>query len=137
MKFAVFDPEGFPVAFYEDGITPQIPAGAVQITDEQWSELLSHSGARRWSGGELVSVAQPPAPAPDRRTAKADIWRRATDDEAVTIAQGLDALPLRKRQIYNEAAYLDHSDPLFDELVAGFVQAFGEARTSELLAASE
>jgi hypothetical protein len=91
---------------------------------------------RPWheAGGKPQPYIPPSEPA--GRTAKADIWRRATDAEASVIAQALDALPLRKRRIYDDATYLDHGDPMFAELWAGFVQAFGNARASELLAVS-
>ncbi len=42
----------------------------------------------------------------------------------------------RKQNIFRDANYLDHAEPLFAELMAGFVQAFGEQRAVELLAGS-
>lgn len=128
-------PEGALRAFYHVGEGDQ-PKGTVPVTEDQWKDLSVNQAFRRWDGSKIVTYTPPPAPPLDLRTAKADIWRRATDAEADTILAGLDALPPRKRQIYNDATYLDHSDPLFDELADGFIQAFGEVRASELLAVS-
>ena len=75
----------------------------------------------------------PPAPL---ITSKKDIWVRATDAEADTIETVLSQQTTRKQRIFNEAQYLDHSDPFFAELKAGFVEAFGEKRAGELLAGS-
>ena len=41
----------------------RIPAEAVEITEEQWIELVEFSGLRRWQDGEVVEyVPEPPAP---------------------------------------------------------------------------
>ncbi len=69
-------------------------------------------------------------------TSKKDIWVRATDAEADTIETVLSQQTTRKQRIFNEATYLDHSDPFFAELKAGFIEAFGEERAGELLAGS-
>ncbi|MCJ2030710.1 hypothetical protein MKK50_15140 [Methylobacterium sp. J-043] len=69
-------------------------------------------------------------------TFKKDIWVRATDPEAETIEVVLAQQTTRKQRIFNEATYLDHADPFFVELKAGFVSAFGKKRAEELLAAS-
>ncbi|WP_426313461.1 hypothetical protein ACN9MF_17820 [Methylobacterium fujisawaense] len=79
----------------------------------------------------LLPPAPPPVPA---LTFKKDIWVRATDEEAETIEQVLSQQSLRKQRIYAEAQYLDHADPLYGELYAGFVQAFGKERADQLLA---
>ncbi len=80
-------------------------------------------------------VLLPPAPPAPALTFKKDIWVRATDEEAETIEQVLSQQSLRKQRIYAEAQYLDHADPLYGELYAGFVQAFGKERADQLLAA--
>lgn len=78
-----------------------------------------------------------PVPVQPVITYKKDIWLRATDEEAETIEQVLSQQSVRKQRIYAEAQYLDHADPLFEELLAGFVTAFGEERAGQLLAGSE
>jgi hypothetical protein len=88
---------------------------------------------------DLVAVLQgdhPPAPLPPVITYKADIWRRATDGEAEQLVAALDALPVRKRKLFEDAQYLSSADSEFDELRTAVVALFGEVRASELLAAS-
>lgn len=77
-----------------------------------------------------------PVPVPQVIVFKKDIWVRATDAEADTIETVLSQQTTRKQRIFNEATYLDHSDPFFAELKAGFVDAFGKERAEELLAGS-
>mgnify|MGYP002622545761 FL=1 len=37
-----------------------IPAEAVEITDEQWLDMVQHPGLRRWQDGEVVEHVPPP-----------------------------------------------------------------------------
>lgn len=86
--------------------------------------------------GAVVKFIPPtfdPAPA---KTYKADIWRRATDVEAATIDAQIEAQPIKIRNLFRDAQHLNHADPYFQALKAGFVAAFGEARADELLAPS-
>ncbi len=57
-KAAVFDASGLPTAFYEPSFQT-VPEGAVEISDEQWQELLNNQGQRYWTGSE-VAVYLPP-----------------------------------------------------------------------------
>jgi hypothetical protein len=79
----------------------------------------------------FVEPAPPPA-----RTYKADVWRRATDAEADVIIAALAQQTRRQQRIFNDAQYLDQSDPMFATLKAQFVGAFGQARADQLLAPS-
>jgi hypothetical protein len=83
--------------------------------------------------GTFTDIPQPVQPV---ITFKKDIWVRATDDEADVIEVVLAQQTTRKQRIFNEATYLDHADPFFAELRAGFVAAFGEGRADELLGPS-
>jgi len=49
MKYALFDKNGFPIAFYDPDIHSNIPENAIQISDEQWMEFLQNQGRRRWN----------------------------------------------------------------------------------------
>lgn len=95
-----------------------------------------------WKDGDIVAidVAELEIPTGEfptlDRTYKADIWRRATDAEAETIVAVLAQQSIRKQRLFNDATVLDHADPGFIELKAGFVQAFGQQRANELLAPS-
>ncbi|MBB3288149.1 MULTISPECIES: hypothetical protein [unclassified Rhizobium] len=85
-KFAMFDANGLPVAFYAEDIhgsrtrpvyganddgeaivigsepNPDcsIPAGTIEIDDSQWMEFLSNAGCRKWLNGQLVEYTPPP-----------------------------------------------------------------------------
>ncbi|UYW27730.1 hypothetical protein OKC48_04240 [Methylorubrum extorquens] len=85
---------------------------------------------------EALTFSEIPVPVQPVITYKKDIWLRATDEEAETIEQVLSQQTTRKQRIYAEAQYLDHADPLFAELLAGFVTAFGTERAGQLLAGS-
>lgn len=85
---------------------------------------------------EALTFSEIPVPVQPVITYKKDIWLRATDGEAETIEQVLAQQTTRKQRIYAEAQYLDHTDPLFAELLTGFVTAFGEERAGQLLAGS-
>ncbi|RYD65429.1 MAG: hypothetical protein EOP83_07410 [Verrucomicrobiaceae bacterium] len=69
-------------------------------------------------------------------TNKADIWRRATDEEAEQIVAVLNQQTIRKQRLFNDAQYIDHADAEWADLFAAFTQAFGEDRANELLAPS-
>ncbi|CAO4176072.1 hypothetical protein [Methylorubrum populi] len=86
---------------------------------------------------EAGTFSEIPVPVQPVITYKKDIWVRATDEEADTIEHVLAQQTTRKQRIFNEATYLDHADPLFAELLAGFVTAFGTERAGQLLAGSE
>ena len=61
---ALFDKDGFPVSFFPDVIGyKNIPANAVDITEDQWRDFLEHAGQRKWENGEVVTYTPPP-PAP-------------------------------------------------------------------------
>ncbi|MEB2845940.1 hypothetical protein [Endobacterium cereale] len=61
MKYALFDTDGFPIAFYsKDFHGEAIPAVATEISDDQWAEFLEHPGSRRWLNGGVVEH-EPPA----------------------------------------------------------------------------
>lgn len=85
---------------------------------------------------EAKTFTDIPVPAPQIIVFKKDIWVRATDAEAETIETVLAQQSVRKQRIFNEATYLDHADPFFAELKAGFVEAFGQKRAEQLLAGS-
>ena len=61
-KYALFDDAGFPLAFFSPEIHGDtIPTDAVEITEEQWRELIENPGFRKWVDGEVVAV-DPPQP---------------------------------------------------------------------------
>lgn len=88
----------FEDAFYAPGISPEIPAGAVEISDEYWSELLSaqSAGKRITAGADGIPIAvEPPPPTLEERKAAAvdQLWtnykshqQKYVDPEDLTLA---------------------------------------------------
>lgn len=76
-----FDSTGLPKGFYNSDIYPDliadekstetpvqrnpgIPFGAIEITHDQWQELISNQGARRWDASAQAVVEYTPPPPP-------------------------------------------------------------------------
>ena len=50
MKYAIFNTEGLPIAFYDDKINKGIiPEDAIQILEQQWKEFIMFQGKRKWN----------------------------------------------------------------------------------------
>ncbi|EGL63587.1 hypothetical protein AGRO_3656 [Agrobacterium sp. ATCC 31749] len=57
MTKAVFNSDGIPLGFYNEEIHGEnIPADAIDISDEQWVDLLAGCGSRVWKNGEVVDI---------------------------------------------------------------------------------
>lgn len=94
-------------------------------------------GWTRAGDGTWQPPAEPEVPPPGPTiTSKADLFRRCTDAEAEAIETALMSLSVRKRRIFEGAAYIASDDPDFDDLRTAAVEMFGEARAAELLAPS-
>jgi hypothetical protein len=64
MKYGVFE-DGFPKGFYSDELHgDNIPPEAIEITDEQWFELINNQGMRRFIDGQVVEYTAPVEPVP-------------------------------------------------------------------------
>ncbi len=71
MKYAIFDNQGFPKAFFDDEIHEQIPVNAIEITEEQWLEFINNQGQRKWDFAKNdVVVYEPPPPTPEELKAQ-------------------------------------------------------------------
>lgn len=94
MKYAVFDENGFPKAFYDEDIHGKkyieesgdglilnpdckIPSEAIEITDEQWLEFINNQGKRKWNfeNNEVVEHI-PPEPTLEEMRLKIDNKRK-------------------------------------------------------------
>lgn len=65
MMFATFNGKNFPTAFYsEDVHGDRIPPEAIEITDEQWVELYTYQGSRKFVDGAVMEYTPEPV-APD------------------------------------------------------------------------
>lgn len=85
---------------------------------------------------EVLELEDIPAPVLTR-IPKDMIWRRATDAEAEQMQAALDAQPVRLRNIYAGATWIETTDELFGTLQAALVGLFGKARAAELLAPTD
>lgn len=134
--FAVFNSEGFVRGLYHVDTASKAPAGAVPIDEATWADLAEYQGLRRWDGAKVVSVPPPTPPSAAVRTAKADIWRRCTDDEGATLDGLLKARPARLQRLWTDSAYLDHADAEYANVLAAVTAALGAARAAVILAPS-
>ena len=62
-KFAVFDTQGFPKAFYDDEVHKNIPPEAIPISEQDWLEFINNQGKRKWNfSTNKIEVYTPPSP---------------------------------------------------------------------------
>lgn len=118
MKYAVIN-DGFPQSFYaEDVHGPRddpdtlIPAAAVEITDEQWRELLENQGRRKWQDGEVVEYEPPPPPLEDiKDTLKVRLDADAERERLKYITPGAGQAMTYQQKAAEAAACLADPDP--------------------------
>lgn len=60
MKYAILNGNGTPNAFYDSNIHKSIPKEAIEITNDQWIECISHNGKRKFVNGILVEYVYVP-----------------------------------------------------------------------------
>lgn len=124
-----------------DGATT---ADLSQIPD--WAQDYVEGFSRNADGTYAVRIS-PEAERNRPKTSKADIWRRLTDAEAETIdtllgnppqemvdSFGISAVKLRR--IWDDAAVLNHDNPMYPALKAKFVEIFGQDRADTIMAPS-
>lgn len=63
-KFAIFDNNGFPSAFYDSDVNADIPAQATEISAAQWQEFIDHAGLRKMVNGAMEAYTPPAAEPP-------------------------------------------------------------------------
>lgn len=91
-----------PIVGYEPNPDCHVPVEAVEITDDQYRELIGNQGLRRWIDGEVVAY-EPPGPTPEELAAaarleiKAEARRRillimTEDQQRNTLAAGQAAV---------------------------------------------
>lgn len=93
-------PSDAPMVDWQPNPDCLIPAEAVEITHDQWVELLSFPAARQWKDGELVTYAPPPPIVDLNAYAAQKRWEKevggieingltvATDDRSKTMISG-------------------------------------------------
>ena len=98
-----------------------------------------HAVQYGWILDEAGEIVPPPVlpglpVAAPSRLAKADLWRRLSDEEAETLDVALQQAPIRLRRIFEAAQYLDTADDDYQALRAGIVAALGADSADEVLA---
>jgi len=100
--FAKFDADGFAQAFYCDDYHDEngIPNDATEITEAQWTELITFPWTRRWDGSKVVeySLPQPEPLTPDELRAQMPPLTRRQ------FWLGADSLGLSKADVLAAAA---------------------------------
>ncbi|MCL7998008.1 hypothetical protein M8994_07110 [Brucella sp. 21LCYQ03] len=102
--FAVFDAQGYSEGFYTPDIHGgSIPKNAVQITEQQWQELLQYSNTRKWVDGK-IEEAQPRAlEAPSQEQIDE---MDALDEEHQRLRLAMSSILLEWSKIETQLAYL-------------------------------
>ena len=139
MTKAVFNADGIPLGFYNEEIHGEnIPADAVEITNEQWLDLLAGCGRRAWRDGEIVDVEPPVTEVPESVTVVygVDLWSRMTEDEADQVGGAMAEQSFRVRKIFETANSYRSDHELWPLLVQLATTLFGEERAAQILAPS-
>jgi len=109
-----------------------IPADAVEISDEQWIELVTYPSTKQYQNGAVVEYT-PPAVEPVSIIPAMTLWERMTDDEAEQVNAAMETQPFRTRQIFMTANTFRSDHELWPLLMQMATDLFGEARAAELL----
>ncbi len=139
MKKALVNEDGLVLAFYAEEIHGEdIPDGTVDVTDEQWREILESCGSKLLINGEIVDAEVPPIETPEPITVvySVDLWSRMTDDEADQVGAAMDDQPFRVRKIFESASTFRSDHELWPLLVQIATTLFGEERAAQILAPS-
>ncbi|QTQ84617.1 hypothetical protein J8N08_16745 [Agrobacterium tumefaciens] len=139
MKKALVNEDGLVLAFYAEEIHGEdIPDGTVDVTDEQWREILQSCGSKLLVDGEIVDAEVPPIEIPEPVTVvySVDLWSRMTEDEADQVGAAMDHQPFRVRKIFESASTFRSDHELWPLLVQIATTLFGEERAAQILAPS-
>lgn len=139
MKKALVNEDGLVLAFYAEEIHGEdIPDGTVDVTDEQWREILQSCGSKLLINGEIVDAEVPPIETPEPVTVvySVDLWSRMTDDEADQVGAAMDQQPFRVRRIFESANSYRSDHELWQLLVQIATGLFGAERAAQILAPS-
>lgn len=120
-----------PIVGEEPNPNTLIPPDAIEITDEQWQELLTYQGRRRWIDGQIVEHAPPPPPPPP--VIVSDMFNRMTDNEAEALDTAMMGEALRIRRNWTTAQVIQPSDDIWSILLGHAITLFGGDRAHEIL----
>lgn len=115
----------------------------------EWVQIEDHRGERWWDeAGQLVpiffigdpedrgltNIEPPPPPPPTDYTLAADLpWSRMTEDEAELVQGGIDAAPVKTRNMINKATSFSTGTDAFSKFKAIIAAAAGAERAEEIM----
>lgn len=120
----------------EGSIVATIDGTEWTVPDDMANSFRQRIAEWEAEGNTIAPYEPPETPAPVIVVFPADLWRRATDEEAEAIDQTMGAQPLRIRRIFTSALEYRSDDEMWSLLMGAATQLFGEARAAELLAPS-
>ena len=145
MKYALFDAEGLPTAFYTQDVHGPLevdgernlayPDGTISITDDQWLDLISNQGKRRWTG-VAVEPYEPPQPPPivPSSATKLGLKRALTEiGQWASVKAAIGSDP-DLQEDWDLATEIRRSDPLTQAMIASL--QLTEAQVDQLLVRS-
>lgn len=86
---------------------------------------------------QFPQVPETSQPVSSGITYKADVWRRASPEQAAAIDTELTKLDVKMRRLWDDAAYIDHNAEEFTLLMQTMVAAFGEEEAARIMAPSD
>ena len=84
----------------------------------------------------LTGTLSSPDAVSEAITYKADIFLRASDNQAELMVAMLGQQTVRIQEIFRASRHINHSDDLFSLLMGGLTSLFGEAEAARILAPS-
>lgn len=131
---------GFSVAAVQRDITMLFPGGSrlLKVEGVAHDEEFPHKLFERQNYDPEAGTITPfPADKGTVLTYKREMWARMTDEEAEILDADLAKQPVRIRRQFEDAQYIDHSDPLFAMMYGAIEGHFGKERADAILAPSK
>ena len=121
-KFAQFNEQGLPTAFYSDDINKGIPDDAIEITVAQWREFIENQGCRKWDGSKVVEYI-PPAPTNDEllvgiRTKRNALLAKCDWTQLIDTPTNSEEWATYRQLLRDFPAECDPVDPVWPEVPA-------------------
>lgn len=137
--YVLFDEGGYLSASYlsaaYDDPKNVIPTNAIELTEEQWTDLYNNQAYRRYIAGQIVEYIPPTPSSPVIVVPSVLLWERLTETEAEQVNAAMATQPFRTRQIFLTANTFRSDHELWPLLVQMATDLFGAERAAELLSA--
>ncbi len=133
MRKATIDADGFVTGFYDTELHgDNIPEEAVELSEDQYEDLVQNQGFRRFEKGKIVEYA-PPVSEPVTILPAVALWERLTEDEADQVNETMATQPVRTQRIFTTANTFRSDHELWPLLEQMATELFGAERAGELL----